>query len=87
MPSDEPLTNHATVVTAPANSAFGQRGARIRDPFGNMWWITAQIEEVAVEPAMARLAQPQYAEQMRDAQETLDRELSRQRRAASPPRR
>ena len=66
----------ARVVTAPATHAFGQRGGRVRDPFGNIWWISAVVEDVAPEEGMRRLAEPQYAEAMRDAQETLDRELS-----------
>nr|BFE62569.1 VOC family protein [Dactylosporangium thailandense] len=66
----------ARVVTAPATHAFGQRGGRIRDPFGNIWWISAVVEDVAPEEGMRRLAEPRYADAMRDAQETLDRELS-----------
>ena len=66
----------ARVVTAPATHAFGQRGGRVRDPFGNIWWISAVVENVAFEEARRRLAEPPYAEAMRDAQESLDRELS-----------
>ncbi|MEU4366490.1 VOC family protein [Micromonospora chersina] len=66
----------ARVVTAPATHAFGQRGGRVRDRFGNIWWISAVVEDVAPEVGMRRLAEPRYAEAMRDAQETLDRELS-----------
>jgi len=76
----------ARVVTAPATHAFGQRGGRVRDPFGNIWWISAVVEEVAPEEGMRRLAEPRYAEAMRDAQETLDRELSgRTESVVSPP--
>ena len=75
----------ATVVTDSATNAFGQRGGRVRDPFGNIWWVVTQVEEVAHDVAMARLGEPDHAEQMRDAQETLDRELSGTARAASPP--
>lgn len=66
----------ARVVTALDTNAFGQRGSRVRDPFGNIWWITAIVEDVAPDVAMRRLAEPRYAAGMRDAQETLDRELS-----------
>jgi len=66
----------ARVVTAPATHAFGQRGGRVRDPFGNIWWISAVVENVAPEDAMRRLGESPYAEAMRDAQESLDRELS-----------
>ncbi|WP_433370181.1 VOC family protein [Actinoplanes sp. CA-142083] len=66
----------ARVVTASATHAFGQRGGRVRDPFGNIWWISAVVEEVAPEEGMRRLSEAPYAAAMRDAQETLDKELS-----------
>ncbi|MCP2321666.1 putative glyoxalase superfamily protein PhnB [Hamadaea flava] len=66
----------ARVVTGAATHAFGQRGGRVRDEFGNIWWISAVVEDVPPEVGMRRLAEPQYAAAMRDAQETLDRELS-----------
>ncbi|WP_187399502.1 hypothetical protein [Micromonospora sp. AP08] len=64
------------MITAPATHAFGRRGGRVRDSFGTIWWISAVVEDVAPEVGMRRLAEPRYAEAMRDAQETLDRELS-----------
>lgn len=66
----------AREVTALSDNAFGQRGGRVRDPFGNIWWITAIVETVAPEEGMRRLGEPEYQEQMRFAQETLDAELS-----------
>jgi uncharacterized glyoxalase superfamily protein PhnB len=66
----------ATVVTEIADSAFGQRGGRIRDPFGNIWWVVAHVEDVPEDTMWQRLQDPAYAEPMRVAQETLDAELS-----------
>lgn len=66
----------ARVVTELADSAFGQRGGRVRDPFGNVWWVVAQVETVAEDEMWRRLQQPDYAESMQVAQETLDAELS-----------
>ncbi|MFJ8583017.1 hypothetical protein [Micromonospora sp. NPDC093277] len=60
----------ARVVTVPATQAFGQRGGRVRDPFDNIWWISAVVENVAPEGGVRRLAEPRYAEAMREAQET-----------------
>ena len=75
------------VVTRPLTQAFGQRGGRVRDPFGNIWWISAIVEDVAPEDVMRRLAEPVYADAMREAQETLDRELSgSESGTSSPPR-
>ncbi|MFH8836966.1 VOC family protein [Streptomyces sp. NPDC017868] len=66
----------ARVVTPLADDAFGQRGGRVRDPFGNIWWVTALVEEVAEDEMWRRLGDPVYAETMRVAQATLDAELS-----------
>lgn len=64
------------VVTAVANDAFGMRGGRIKDPFGNIWWVVARVESVPEEEMWRRLGEPEYAATMRVAQETLDAELS-----------
>ncbi|XVU22178.1 VOC family protein [Actinoplanes sp. CA-054009] len=66
----------ARVVTESATHAFGQRGGRVRDEWGNIWWISAVVEQVTAGEGMRRLAEPRYAEAMRVAQETLDRELA-----------
>ncbi|MCZ4602316.1 VOC family protein [Streptomyces sp. Lzd4kr] len=66
------------IVTALADDAFGQRGGRIKDPFGNIWWVVSCIEDVSETEMWKRLQDPVYAEAMRVAQETLDAELSGQ---------
>ncbi|GAB6936986.1 VOC family protein [Isoptericola variabilis] len=70
------LATGAHVVTDLSDSAFGQRGGRIKDPFGNVWWVVSHVEDVPDDVVWQRLQQPEYAEQMRVAQETLDAELS-----------
>ncbi|MFD7814119.1 VOC family protein [Streptomyces sp. NPDC059785] len=76
------------VVTPLANDAFGGRGGRVKDPFGNIWWVTGRVEDVAEDEMWKRLKDPVYAETMRVAQETLDAELSgRSRGRSSAPRR
>ncbi|MER7637916.1 VOC family protein [Streptomyces sp. NPDC126522] len=64
------------VVTALADDAFGQRGGRIKDPFGNIWWVVSHVEDVSEADMWQRLQDPVYAGAMRVAQETLDAELS-----------
>jgi PhnB protein len=66
----------ARVVTPLSNSAWGDRGGRVRDPFGNIWWVMAHVEDVPEDQTWTRMAEPAYAESMRIAQETLDAELS-----------
>ncbi|MBW8698397.1 hypothetical protein MBT84_02290 [Streptomyces sp. MBT84] len=71
------------VVTAMADDAFGQRGGRVKDPFGNIWWVVSRVEEVSEDEIWKRLQDPVYAGVMRVAQETLDAELSGRRRGGS----
>lgn len=63
-------------LTPLANDAFGQRGGRVKDPFGNIWWVVSRVEEVSEGEMWKRLQDPVYAEVMRVAQETFDVELS-----------
>ena len=70
------LAAGAEVVTELGDSAFGQRGGRIKDPFGNIWWVTSHVEDVPEDVMWRRMQDPVYAEQMRVAQATLDAELS-----------
>ncbi|WP_017626365.1 VOC family protein [Nocardiopsis chromatogenes] len=65
-----------TLVTPVDDDAFGQRGGRVKDPFGNIWWVTAHLEDVTEAEVWRRLGEPSYAAGMREAQETLDAELS-----------
>lgn len=66
----------ARVVTELSNAAWGDRGARIRDPFGNIWWIMSHIEDVPEDEVWTRMSAPGYAEQMENAQKTFDAELT-----------
>ncbi|GGZ22602.1 VOC family protein [Streptomyces poonensis] len=74
------------VVTPLADNAFGQRGGRVKDPFGNIWWVVSLVEDLTEAEMWKRLQEPVYAEDMRVAQETLDAELSgRDRGRSSAP--
>ncbi|MEV0504009.1 VOC family protein, partial [Streptomyces spectabilis] len=76
----------ARVVTEVSDSAWGDRGGRVRDPFGNIWWVVSRQEDVAPDEAWQRMSEPKYAESMRVAQQTLDAELSgREQGLASAP--
>ena len=72
---DAAVSAGAVVVTELSDSAFGQRGGRVRDPFGNIWWVVSQIEDVPEDVMWRRLSEPRYADSMRTAQKTLDAEL------------
>ena len=67
----------ATSVTELRDSPWGDRGGRVRDPLGNIWWLVEHVEEVEPEVQAQRWADPEYIESMRYVQESLDQELSR----------
>ncbi|MEU9856237.1 VOC family protein [Streptomyces sp. NPDC047974] len=82
------VAHGAQVITECADSAWGDRGGRVRDPFGNIWWVVSRVEDVAPDRAWERMFEPKYAESMRTAQKTLDAALSgRDTGVASAPRR
>jgi len=66
----------AQTITPASNSAFGQRGGRVCDPFGNIWWVVTQAETLTEREMWSRFSQPEYIESMQVAQATLDAELS-----------
>jgi PhnB protein len=54
----------ATEVTRQTVLFFGDRVGRVRDPFGNLWWIQTRLENLD-EAEMTRRAQlPEYLEAM-----------------------
>lgn len=65
----------ATLVTPPLTMAWGQRGGRVRDPFGNLWWVVATVEEVAPDEMFRRLSEPVYVDAMRQSEESFEREF------------
>jgi hypothetical protein len=69
------LVAGATELTPLSTNAWGDRGSRVRDPFGNVWWIQTHVEDVGEEEMMRRMGEPKYIDGMRVAQETLDRDL------------
>lgn len=84
---DRALKAGATSVTEMGTHMFGDRVGRVRDPFGNLWWIQTHVEDVDPEESQRRIqewssgGQSEYAQVMRDAQETLDKEMSGRKRA------
>lgn len=71
----------ARTVTEMSNNAWGDRGCRISDPFGNIWWILTHVEDVDEEEIEKRMTEKEYIANMKQAQETLDRELRSRKRS------
>ena len=44
----------ATSLFPPANQFYGDRGAAVKDPCGNLWWIATHIEDVPPEELKKR---------------------------------
>ncbi|MGJ3189658.1 VOC family protein [Paenarthrobacter sp. FR1] len=78
------LTAGATVVSVLDNSAWGDRGARIQDPLGNVWWIMSHMEDVSDDEAANRWQAPEYAAGMAYAIDSLHRHMTGQEDAPVP---
>ncbi|RKS09448.1 putative glyoxalase superfamily protein PhnB [Nocardiopsis sp. Huas11] len=53
-----------TTVTEVTHLAFGDLVGRVRDPFGNLWWIQTRIEEVTTEQLIERMSDPVFTAAM-----------------------
>ena len=67
----------AVEVTPLSTNAWGDRGSRIRDPFGNLWWIQTHVEDVPEEEIERRMSEPHYVDDLSVSTETLNREMRR----------
>jgi len=54
----------ATTVTEMTEMAWGDRVGRVRDPFGNLWWIQTRIADLSFEEMAQRAAEPRFIEAM-----------------------
>jgi uncharacterized glyoxalase superfamily protein PhnB len=61
----------ATSVTEVTHLFWGDRVGRVRDPFGNLWWIQARVEEVDPAEMERRAGEQQWIERMEYVQGSL----------------
>ena len=54
----------ATAVTEVTEMAWGDRVGRVRDPYGNLWWIQTRIADLTLEEMAQRAAEPRFIEAM-----------------------
>jgi PhnB protein len=70
---------HRRALEAGATSVthlfWGDRVGRVRDSYGNLWWIQARVEEVDPAEMERRAGEKGWIERMAYVQESLDREL------------
>jgi uncharacterized glyoxalase superfamily protein PhnB len=62
----------ATAVTEMTDLFFGDRIGRVRDPFGNVWWIQERVEEVDPAEVAQRPLDAGAIQAMRYMEESLD---------------
>ena len=77
------LAAGAALVTEVATSGIvGDRGGRVRDPAGNIWWIQTHLEDVDEATMYERFADPAELAVMRRFQQSVADEMNRRRRPA-----
>lgn len=62
----------ATAVTEVTSLFFGDRVGRVRDPFGNIWWIQEHVADVDPEEVGRRAQDPAAFEALRYVETSLD---------------
>ena len=72
---DAAIKAGATEITPMGDNAWGDRMCRVRDPFGNIWWIQTHRHDVSQDEMMKRLKEPQYQANMKAATETFNEEM------------
>lgn len=68
---DQAVAAGATPVTNVTHLAFGDAVGRVRDPYGNLWWLQQRLEDVSDDEAARRWNEPRWAEAMAYVQGTL----------------
>ncbi len=63
------LAAGGTSVTEPTDMLWGDRTSRVRDPLGNLWWITTHVEDVSPDEEARRWADPAWLEKLAYAQD------------------
>jgi PhnB protein len=73
------LAAGSTAVTEPTELSWGDRVARIRDPWGKLWWLQSPTVKLSPEAAALRANESRYVNAMRYVQTTLTEELAARR--------
>ena len=74
------LAAGAVSVTEMTSLVWGERGGRVRDPLGNIWWIQSRVEQVSQEEIAQRVTEKPYLDAIQYTRESLDREMKSRRR-------
>ncbi|MCX4512284.1 VOC family protein [Streptomyces sp. NBC_01619] len=74
-----------TSVTEVTHLYFGDKVGRVRDPYGNVWWIQTHIEDVDEAELERRLSDPEFGESMAYVTGSLARAGAKPDHPAGPP--
>jgi hypothetical protein len=69
------LAAGAVSVTEMTSLVWGERGGRVRDPLGNIWWIQSRVEQVDQEEMAKRATEQPNLDARRSTRESLDRAM------------
>ena len=69
----------AEAVTEMTELAFGDRVGRVRDPYGNIWWLQTRVVDLDQKEMQERMADENFAAAMRSVETSLDRAMRRRR--------
>jgi uncharacterized glyoxalase superfamily protein PhnB len=69
------LAAGAVSITEMTSLVWGDRGGRVRDPLGNIWWIQTHVEQVDQEEIAKRARDQESLDAIQYTQESLDREM------------
>ncbi len=68
---DQAVDAGATPVTRVTELAFGDRVGRVRDPFGNIWWLQSHVHDVPPQDLPARAREARFVAAMAYVQTSL----------------
>lgn len=69
---EQALKAGAKSMTKLTTHFWGDRGGRVIDPFGNIWWINSHVEDVSAEEMERRAKLKEFIEAMDYAQKSFD---------------
>jgi PhnB protein len=69
------LAAGAVSVTEMTSLVWGERGGRVRDRLGNIWWIQSRVEQVGQEEMAKRVTEKPYLDAIQYTRESLDRAM------------
>jgi PhnB protein len=78
MAYEKALKAGGRVVTRPTMLAFGDKVARIADPFGNLWWLQERVEDLSSmnpDDLIIKMKEPAALKAMKYVEDSLNTEL------------